>query len=174
MFSILDDYKDKIKTLYSLYFENRKLYIIAEELTVNMNLYPAPLIEHRDAFDHLMRCFEKIEKQDESFAQEIESAFNHELRAYYDIADYICIHIREYIATVLNKMSIRDIRKIWAEYEQKKREVFDISMEIARIRNERRSSYENILRYRDEVMPRLIHIYEEFIKKIETRIRGRF
>ena len=47
-------------------------------------------------------------------------------------------------------------------------------MEIARIRNERRSSYENILRYRDEVMPRLIHIYEEFIKKIETRIRGRF
>lgn len=161
-----------IKDLYTVYFENRKLYIQAEELSINMNMYIAPLVEHRDALDHLMRCFEKLDKGDSSFSKEIENALGHELRSYYDIADYICINIREYISDTLNHMRPKDIKKIWVEYECKKREVFEISVEIAKIRNERRATIESVFKYRDNVMPRLFGIYEDFIKKFETYIRG--
>ncbi len=163
----------KITDLYTVYFENRKLYIRAEELSVSMNMYIAPLVEHRDAFDHLMRCFEKLDENEKDFVKEIDSALEHELRAYYDIADYICIQIREYIADVLNNMRAKDIKDIWVEYESKKREIFDLSVEIAKVRNERKSSLDSVFKYRDEVMPKLFNIYEDFIKKFDTRIRGR-
>lgn len=173
MLQKLNDCNEKIKELYSVYFENRKLYIQAEELSVNMNMYIAPLVEHRDAFDHLMRCFQKVDEGNDEYVKEIEKALDHELRAYYDIADYICINIRDYIANVLNSMRVKDIKKIWTEYESKKRELFDISMDIASIRNARRSSIESVYKYRDEVIPHLFRIYEDFIKKFETYIRGR-
>lgn len=173
MFHGLNECNDIIKDLYTVYFENRKLYIEAEELSVNMNMYIAPLVEHRDALDHIMRCFEKLNQGNKDFQKEIESALGHELRAYYDIADYICINIREYISDALNHMRTKDIRKMWVEYERKKREVLAISVEIAKIRNERRASIESVYKYRDNVMPRLFEIYKDFVENHETHIRGR-
>ena len=172
MLQDLEKYRDKIRNLYKLYFYNRELFIQAEESFIDMNTFVAPLIEHRDAFDHIMRCFKKLDQEEETFLLELEQAFAHELRAYYDVADYICICIRDYISSVLNRMQPREIRQIWVEYDRKKQEIYDISLKIAAVRNNRRSSLESIEKYRNEVMPTLFNIYEDFVKNFETYIRG--
>ena len=41
--------------LHISYSSTKKLLIHAEEKLRAMELYPAPLLEHRDALDHLMR-----------------------------------------------------------------------------------------------------------------------
>lgn len=181
MFNLDKEIKDKISLICFIYFENRKIFIQAEEAFVDMNMFIAPLVEHRDAFDHFIRFFEKFlknkeentEQQKYEIIKELDSVLSHELRAFYDVADYICINIRDYISTALNKMKPKQIRKIWAEYDIKKQEILELSKQISKVRNERRSSIDSVKNYINEIMPKIFSIYNDFIQKFETQIRAK-
>lgn len=99
--------------LEQAYAASKQLLIDSEEKLNRMRIFPAPLLEHRDALDHLMR-YSRIYNEYglcESAINELSNAKQHEIRAFFDIADYICVVIRSEIADTLSVLSVRKIKK---------------------------------------------------------------
>lgn len=139
--------------LEQAYVAAKQLLIDSEEKLNRMRLFPAPLLEHRDALDHLMR-YSRIFNESglcESAISELSNAKQHEIRAFFDIADYICVIIRAEIDDTLSVLSVRQIKKIWPEYENIKSRVIKISGEIAEIRKNRTETVDRIDIYQDAV-----------------------
>lgn len=158
--------------LYNTYMECKNLFIRAEELLEEMSFFVAPVLEHRDALEHIMRYFDLKNREGLSDAavKELDKALSHELRAYFDIADYISVTIRQQIADSLKKASSKKIQKVWNEYIDLKKWIVKTSEEIAEIRKNRNSSLEHIEKYKP-VMEEMIHIYKTYITDIEPQIR---
>lgn len=153
------------------YYTTKKLFIRAEETLHAMELYPAPLLEHRDALDHLMhysKIFEKCGLCDDAI-NELANAKQHEIRAFYDVADYICISIRKEIADTLDTLSQKKINRIWPEYRDIRIKVIDISNQIAEIRNGTRETVDAIPKYENAVNEMFI-IYAKFQTDIQPKI----
>lgn len=139
--------------LEQAYTAAKQLLIESEEKLTRMRLFPAPLLEHRDALDHLMR-YSRIYNElglCESAVNELNNAKQHEIRAFFDIADYICVIIRSEINDTLSVLNARQIKNIWADYETVKKRVVDISERIAAIRKDRTETVDRIETYQDAV-----------------------
>lgn len=163
------------RDLYDTYIESKNLFIRAEELLEQMSFFVAPVLEHRDALDHIMRYFDLKNKSglSEVAIKELDRALSHELRAYFDIADYICITIRQQISDSLKRISIKKIQKVWNEYSDIKKRVVKVSEEIAEIRQNRNSSLKHIEKYKP-VIEEMISIYKVYMTNIEPQIRKKF
>lgn len=157
--------------LDTAYSAAKQLLIEAEEKLTRMRLFPAPLLEHRDALDHLMRYSRIMSKEGlcEAAIDELTNAKQHEIRAFFDIADYICVIVRSEIADTLAILSIKQIKKIWSEYETVKSRVISISNEIATIRKNRTESIDQIAAYQ-KVVEEIFKIYNEYQLNISPRI----
>ncbi len=149
------------------YSATKKLFILSEEKLKNMMLFPAPLLEHRDALDHIMRYSTIIADTGlcEDAITELTNAKQHEIRAFFDVADYICISIRREISDTLDVLSKRQIKKIWPEYEIVRAEVIDLSDDLAIIRTNRRESISAIPDY-EEAVDKMFKIYRHFQLKV--------
>lgn len=159
------DYKEELQKIYSAY---KKLFIQAEEKLEDMKFFVAPMLEHRDALDHLMRYFRMTnggEISEEALGQ-LEKAVEHEFRAYFDVADYICITVRNIIAERLKRVPKRKIKSVWKEYLDIKQEIVKISDDIADIRFERREKFASIEKY-NQVLMQVFKVYDDFVCKIE-------
>lgn len=158
--------------LYNIYMESKNLFIYAEELLEQMSFFVAPVLEHRDALDHIMRYFDLKNREglSEAAVKELDRALAHELRAYFDIADYVCITIRQQISDSLKRVSIRKINKVWDEYQNIKERIIDVSEELAEIRQNRNGSLKNIEKYRP-VMGEMLDIYKTYVTNIEPKIK---
>lgn len=158
--------------LYNAYIESKRLFISAEEQLSQMSFFVAPLIEHRDALDHIMRYFyiKTTDGLTDNAIKELDRALSHELRAYFDIADYVCIMVRQEINSSLKRISTRKIKKVWDDYVQTKERIVKISEDIAEIRNSRNSSLEHIKKYK-VVVNEMFDIYKTYITNIEPRLR---
>lgn len=164
--------KQKKHDLHYIYMESKNLFIRGEECLESMDFFVAPIVEHRDALDHIMRYFDIKERKgltDEALV-ELDNAKGHELRAYFDIADYICISIRHDIYTALKKASIRKINRVWPEYVQTKKYLVGVSEEIADIRKTRTGSLEYLKKYQD-VIEKIFNIYKYFLTEIEPKLK---
>ena len=160
------------RELSYVYAECKTLFIRAEEKFSDMKFFVAPTLEHRDALDHIMRYFTLIDNEDVSqrALDELDRALSHELRAYFDIADFVSLTIRKEIADSLKYISSRQIIKIWKNYIEIKEDVVNISEEIAKIRQNRGSSIEHIEKYKP-IMEKLFLIYDAYMTEIEPKIR---
>lgn len=158
--------------LYNTYMESKSLFIYAEELLEQMSFFVAPVLEHRDALDHIMRYFDLKNKEglSEAVVKELDRALAHELRAYFDIADYVCITVRQQISDSLKKVSVRKINKIWDEYSIIKRRIVNASEEIAEIRQSRNGSLKHIEKYKP-IMAEMLDIYKTYTINIEPQIK---
>lgn len=159
-----------LTNLSTTYTECKRLFIRAEEILEPMKFFVAPLIEHRDALDHLMRYI-PIKGTSEAL-KELNSALGHEIRAYFDVADFVCITVRDEISTSLKKIKPKDIKKIWGDYCSVKEKIVSFSEEIARIRQNRKGSLEDIEKYKD-ALEEVFSIYELYKTKIEPNIRAK-
>ena len=161
--------------LYNTYMENKNLFIYAEELLEPMSFFVAPVLEHRDALDHIMRYFDLKNKDglSEVAVKELDRALAHELRAYFDIADYVCITVRQQISDSLKRVSIRKINKVWDEYSNIKKRIVNVSEEIAGIRQSRNGSLKHIEKYKP-VMDEMLDIYRTYVINIEPQIKRNF
>lgn len=176
MDSDLEKREEQYKSnLYNTYIESKNLFIDAEELLEKMSFFVAPVLEHRDALDHIMRYFNLKNKKglSEEAIKELDRALEHELRAYFDIADYICITIRQEISSSLKRISSKKIQKVWGEYSDIKKRIVKSSEEIAAIRKNRDSSLKHIEKYKP-VMEEMITIYKAYVTNIEPQIRKDF
>ena len=158
-----DQYMAEIHQAYSA---SKQLYIDAEEKLSRMNIFLAPLLEHRDALDHIMRFYEYTHdgKLTEDALKELANARSHEMRAYFDVADFICIGIREEISAGLDALSGWQIKRVWKDYIKVREEVSSISDDIAAIRKGRVDTLTYIDQYA-KVIKRLFEIYEDFERK---------
>lgn len=163
------------RDLYNTYIESKNLFICAEELLEPMRFFVAPVLEHRDALDHIMRYFDLKSKigLSEDAVKELDRALSHELRAYFDIADYVCITIRQQIADSLKRINSKKIQKVWSDYTDIKKRVVKVSEEIAEIRKNRNSSLMHIEKYKP-VVEEMISIYKVYVTNIEPQIRRNF
>lgn len=160
------------KNLYNTYLDSKKLFIRAEELLEQMNFFAAPLVEHRDALDHVMRYFSIKDNAglSEEALVELDKALGHELRAYFDIADFVCVTIREEISASLKHVSSKKIKKIWTDYLSIKNRVVSVSEEIAAIRESRSGSLKHIEKYK-KVLDEIFDIYKLYKTQIEPEIK---
>lgn len=180
----LDDLKEQeIKLLSNLsyvYLENKKYFIAAEEILDSLKFYLAPVVQHRDALDHIMRAYQECDKyktreENEKLSiykervRQLDKALGHELRAFFDIADFICINIRFYIADKLKRVSLKKINKVWVDYKNIKQKVYEFSESIAKVRQYRGSSIESVNEY-GEILDELLIIYKEFVLQIEPKL----
>lgn len=163
------------RDLYNTYIESKNLFICAEEILEPMSFFVAPILEHRDALDHIMRYFDLKNKNglSEDAVKELDRALSHELRAYFDIADYVCITIRQQIANSLKRINSKKIQKVWSEYTDIKKRVVNVSEEIAEIRKNRNSSLTHIEKYKP-VVEEMMGIYKVYVTNIEPKIRKKF
>lgn len=160
------------QNLLFVYTEVKNLFIEAEELFPEMRFFAAPTLEHRDALEHVMRymkmtCDNELSRD---AVKQLDSALGHEVRAYFDTADYVSILARDEIRKSLQRISIRKIKKNWENYLEIKSKVITISENIANIRKHKTGNiklvkeYKNVIRY-------VINTYKNFVKVIEPQLR---
>ena len=127
--------KELLKKLIKIYTLNHDFVIKTEEYFEDLNLYIAPVIEHRAALHHICNSFQHaIDDNKEDSNAQLKKAVNHEMRAFYDIADLICIKIREKIGKDLNKLKPKQIKKIGDIFFQARKVITDLSYKVASIR----------------------------------------
>ena len=169
--SIELDETQLLTDIYNTYVDCKDLFIRCEELLPDMKIFVAPLLEHRDAFDHIMTAFSYKKERKEVDIGNLKSAFGHETRAYFDTADYACIKVREYISLSLKKFSNRKINKVWPEYKAIRKKIIDWSEDIYTVRNSRTATRGSIEKYKEKVIPELFNILKDFIINIEPNLR---
>lgn len=103
-------------------------------------------------------------------AEEELAAVSHEIRAFFDTADFICINVRKQMAESLKRISTRKLKKVWPEYWDIKKRIFDLSDDIAVIRKERKGRITYVHRYEKE-MEELWKIYRDFELNILKKLR---
>lgn len=159
------------------YSASKELFIKAEEKLEQMAFFPAPLLEHRDALDHIMRYYNITYENQGELTQraidELSDARGHEIRAYFDIADFICITIRDDVSSALKNFSGAQIKKVWNDYTRIKTEVVKISEDIVSIRNSRTTSLENIEKYK-VVIEKLFNIYDSFNTRTLPELKKKY
>lgn len=164
--------KEYTQKLYYIYMECKTLFIRSEELLSDMGFFVAPTLEHRDALEHIMRYLNLKNNGgcSEEAIKELNRALSHELRAYFDIADFVCISIRKDIANSLKRVSNKKINEVWKEYVDIKRNIVNVSNEIATIRENRKGTVEYVEKYKP-IIEKMFSVYNEFLVEIEPKIR---
>lgn len=164
--------KELKQNLLLVYTEVKNLFIEAEELFPEMRFFAAPTLEHRDALEHVMRYMKTTcdDKLSYDAVKQLDSALGHEVRAYFDTADYVSILARDEIRKSLQKISVRKIKKNWENYSEIKREVMTISENIADIRERKIGNVELVKEYKS-VIRNVIDTYKNFVKVIEPQLR---
>lgn len=165
-------YKNELQEVYKVY---KKLFIRAEEKLEEMNFFVAPMLEHRDAMDHLMKYFSLTDDKSiagnkaEEALKQLDEALGHEYRAYFDVADYVCITVRSKIAESLKGISKKKIRSVWKDYSDIRKKVAKVSDMIAEIRNNRNGNMTSVKEY-EVVLDDIFEIYDDFICNIEPHL----
>lgn len=158
-----------------VYLACKKYLIKAEEKLETLHFYLAPTLQHRDALDHIMIAYSRLQSCDKNgmFGEvqisELKKAFNHEMRAFFDVADYILIRVRLYISDSLRWLSVKKIEKVWTTYSQERKEIARISDAVAKIRTERNESLMNVTHYSDE-LDAVFELYDKFRIDIEPHL----
>lgn len=168
---VTDEELALLSQIHDIYQKCKNNFIRAEECLPRMELFVAPLLEHRDALDHTMRYYDKKNRgcSHNELIEELKRVRGHEVRAFYDIADYTCILIRTEISQRLKQVSRRKIKKVWPNYVTDREMVMKYSEELADIRQSRTDFVESIPKY-ESVLENFYRTYTKFLNEIEPKL----
>lgn len=117
IFAILQekDVQEQWLNICRLHRITKEYLLVAEEVCEEGVLFFQPLKEHRDAYDHVIRTFSiDLKKVPEDVdcklyvKKNLEKAYGHEYRAFFDTADWLSYNLRKSIRERLRKMSKRE------------------------------------------------------------------
>jgi hypothetical protein len=133
----------------------KELLLCAEELDLHFWTFPQPLLELRSALEHIIRCQASkagIRPPDAGYEQaNLDKALGHEYRAFFDVADWISISLRERIADALGPFPNEAIAAVIPDYYRTIRPGIErLNIEIARIRSAKDIAGDDILRQTTE------------------------
>ena len=152
--------------------------LIAEELSSEGVTFLQPLKEHRDAYDHISRIIalslkENFKNDNDRYTyilDNVKKAFGHEYRAFFDMADWFTYICRKYIREELTHKAVRKIYKEKFDFDDAKKFINELPMNIAKFREEKDVSneqpiLEEVLEYK-EGMDKLLEIYQNVQESI--------
>ena len=127
----------------SLHIITKKYLLIAEEIAENGELFLQPLKEHRDAYDHLMRCYSVSlfngELDDEDIKkyelENIKKAFGHEYRAFFDTADWLTYMLIQWVRLKLKEYGDEECSIRLSCYDEIKVFINNLPLKIAELRS---------------------------------------
>lgn len=130
------------KRLCELHSRTKHYLLIAEELSEEGDVFLQPMKEHRDAYDHIIRAFSADFRQDVPTDEEIDAykmrnmneAYSHEFRAFFDTADWLSFICRRYIRTTLRSQPKKALND-FARYQEIKEIVNAVPKKIADLRS---------------------------------------
>ncbi len=142
------DCKKDWETIVKLHIETKRLVLLAEELDRKLEFFWPPMIQQRDALDHIIRA-ERVRynpeltirrglNAEEYCAKQMDKAVGHIYRAYFDVADWISIILRQQISTIFDRYSRDSILKVLDGYAVEVEQLVDeASRTIANYRTEK-------------------------------------
>lgn len=172
---------EKWNLLVQLHNYCKSLLLKAEELDPKHEFYFPPLIQQRDALDHIVRAeFALIypdklpkgkdgnpEPATEYAEKQMVKAIGHAYRAFFDAADWLSIIVRERIRGVLANYTRKTIYSVLPEYaEQLEPRIDQICLEIATLRKGKDIGHEGKVIDGVEQYIALINELEEHAMKI--------
>ncbi len=132
------------KYIVKAHLATKKLIIVSEESAVDLRGFMQPTNEIKSAFDHIMRVrgyelgMAEAQEEENYDIVNLEKAFGHIFRAFFDAADYISIELRQKILTCLEPYSREVISCAIPEYYSEFRpKVEEINEEIAKYREKK-------------------------------------
>lgn len=126
--------------IVSVHLRTKRLMLLAEELDGNFQTYFHPIKEHRDTLEHIIRAksvtLEMRQSQDESYIEmNLQKALGHEYRAFFDVADWLAVNIRETIQRLLTPYPNAAIAAVCPRYYGETRPKLElVTQKIAEIR----------------------------------------
>jgi hypothetical protein len=119
------------------------LLIKGEEISLNLDGFIQPFKEQRDALEHIIRAraseldiVKDIEDTAKYITGNLEKALGHEYRAFFDIADWVGIIIREKVTELMSPYSHECISRVFPLYYIDIRPKLErANLEIADLRN---------------------------------------
>lgn len=129
------------KRLCELHARTKHYLLIAEELSEDGDVFLQPMKEHRDAYDHIIRAFAADYRNDlpteesktDYMNRNMNEAYSHEFRAFFDTADWLSFICRKYIRNTLRNQKVKEL-KAFKEYEEIKTLINSMPEKIADLR----------------------------------------
>lgn len=163
------------KEIVKIHLLTTKYCIMAEEISEDYRKFLQPLKEQKDAYEHIIKVKYcelnmdggSIPNRDDYISDNYKSAFSHERRAFFDIADWLSIVYREQINSIFKKHSLKEILEIYPDYPKCKEFLINSTNKIVELRQDK--DYENsntnyIYEYR-VLLDELGKYYSEIKKK---------
>ncbi|GMV93133.1 MAG: hypothetical protein AMXMBFR82_29110 [Candidatus Hydrogenedentota bacterium] len=170
-----DDYW---KALVQVHQHTKDLYLVGEESNPELKTWLQPIREQRDALEHIVRSQARAydirsnaDGQDPATPNEddatedaeyiksnLRHALGHEVRAFFDVADYLCIVARDNITKSMSDYENKAIADVFPSYYTEIRpDLESISKNIAKIRQKKdiaeiAECNELVVKYKDVVL----------------------
>jgi len=165
-----------IERMVAVHFYTKKYLLIAEEVAEQGELFLQPLKEHRDAFDHLMRCYSvymidnNLEEESKSayVTKNLDKAFGHVYRAFFDTADWLTYLLRKWIRTKLVNAGEELCKQKFEDYDRIKTLINDIPINVAALRESKDVTKTNNSEDEDTISE-----VNEYVKILDTLIELR-
>ena len=145
--------EDTWRLLVKIHNYTKLLLLKAEEVDDKFTFFFPPLVQHRDALDHIMRAAyskvfpaeyaanqEEAEKLDgKDYAdRQLDKALGHAYRAFFDAADWLGMVYRERMRIILSGYSAETINDVLNDFAATVQPRIErISLEIAALRGEK-------------------------------------
>jgi len=122
------------KRLIEIYNHSKALHMLAEEIDPEHETFVAPLIQHRDTLDHILRAkageLKMLPDTDDEHAnRNLDKALGHAYRAFFDVADWLGVLLREKALAPLNGRTTECIQAVMPEYFTSWRRTLDDAAE---------------------------------------------
>lgn len=171
---IFKKFEKEIQEIVIIHNCTQHYILLGEELSDNFESYLQPIKEFRDAYEHLIRIFSQclgLTAKTEDYSKEdyirnnLSKALGHEYRAFFDVADWFAIICRRQIYQIVKSYNYQKLCSIYPKYPIMKRRLYEISEEIANIREAKDISgniVEQVNRYQYQLVE-LLGYYRDLI-----------
>lgn len=180
--SLNDEERKYIDVMSKIHVYTKKYLLLAEESAEAGECFLQPLKEHRDAYEHLMRCYIADIENDGSNEDELSQyignnlskALGHEYRAFFDTADWFTYILRRWIRIKLSDEGEYICKNKILNYAEIKSFINELPYKIAKLRGNKdignvQENDDGLLPEINEyikIMDKLIKIKREIVKKI--------
>lgn len=165
------------KTIVQIHQEAKSLMLLAEELDAKFCTFIQPVREYQAALEHIVRA-KAVEldvvsspnglKKSDYSGTSYDKALGHEYRAFFDVADWLSMSIREKVIELMEPYSREAISSVVPSYYKDWRPSIEkTSKAIASIRDSKDISsrgtiLEEVRKYKSEI-DKLLDIYNELL-----------
>ena len=165
-----DELKELWKKIYLIHQKTKNYLLTAEEVSEDGVALIQPLKEHRDAYDHVIRIFASTGRNvpaDYDYYSyvkgNLEKAYGHEYRAFFDTADWLSFSLRKNLRQRIQRIPFEKREALVPDYTGTVALLNQYPFEVSKARNEKdivnKGTDDTIERY-EKILQQLISLYQ--------------